>query len=160
MAGRSQSDDSPASSGDLGMVVDPDALLAACDDDSVLLAKLIQLFQNNIPGALARVERAISLHDATHLKESAHDLRGLLATFSTSAAQAAALLESMGASGESGAAASTFLTLTMLTESLASRLESLEIDDLRRCSKRVQSANQGRAETSGPNQPSTSNRTP
>jgi two-component system, sensor histidine kinase and response regulator len=139
LAGRPQSDDSPASSGDPEMLVDADALLAACDDDSVLLAELIQVFHNKITGALARVQQAISLNDATHLQESAHHLRGLLATFSTRAGQAAALLESMGASDESGESASTFEALTMLTESLASRLESLEIDELRRCSKLAQS---------------------
>ena len=111
LAGRPASEAPLASSTEPGILVDPDTLLAACDDDPVLLGKLIRIFQNNLPGSLARVQEAIARQDPAQLRESAHQLRGLLSTFSPEAAQAAALLEAMGAGGELGDAASTFETL-------------------------------------------------
>ena len=97
----------------------------------MLLAKLIRIFQNNVPGSLARVQEAIARQDPAQLRESAHQLRGLLATFSTEAAQAAALLEAMGAGGELDDAASTFETLADMIERLGPLLENLPIDELR-----------------------------
>ena len=131
LAGRPASEAPPASSPEPGILVDPDTLLAACDDDPVLLDKLIRIFQNNLPGSLARVQEAIARQDPAHLRESAHQLRGLLSTFSPEAAQAAARLEAMGAGGELGDAASTFETLAELIERLGSLLENLPIDELR-----------------------------
>jgi hypothetical protein len=65
-------------------------------------------------------------------------LCGLLSIFSPKAAQAAALLEAMGADGELGDATFSVEALTTLIDSLGARLESLEIEDLRRWSKRAQ----------------------
>jgi two-component system, sensor histidine kinase and response regulator len=118
------------------VIVDPDTLLSACDDDPVLLDKLIRIFQSNVPGSLSRVEQAIARHDPAQLRESAHQLRGLIATFSPKAAQVASQLEAMGAGGELGEAASTFDSLTDLIERLRRLLENLPIDELRRRSRR------------------------
>ena len=104
----------------------------------MLLDKLIRIFQNNVPGSLARVQEAIARQDPAHLRESAHQLRGLLSTFSPKAAQAAALLEAMGAGGELGDAASTFEALAEMIERLGPLLENLPIDELRRRSRRPQ----------------------
>ena len=138
LAGRPASEAPLAASTEPGILVDPDTLLAACDDDPVLLGKLIRIFRNNAPGSLARVREAIARQDPAHLRESAHQLRGLLSTFSPKAAQAAALLESMGAGGELGDAASSFETLADLIERLGPLLENLPIDELRRRSRRPQ----------------------
>jgi two-component system, sensor histidine kinase and response regulator len=119
-------------------VVDPDTLLAACDDDPVLLSKLIRVFKDNISGSLVRVQEAITRADPERLRESAHQLRGLVSTFSTKAAQAAARLEAIGAAGEFGDAASTFGTLADMIGRLEPLLENLQIDDLRRRSRRPQ----------------------
>ncbi len=136
-AGRLESSAPPASSPEPGMLVDPKTLLAACDDDPVLLDKLIRIFQDSLPGSLARVQEAIARQDPAQLRESAHQLRGLLSTFSSEAAQAAALLEAMGAGGELGEAASTFETLAELIERLGPILEKLPIDELRRRARRL-----------------------
>lgn len=138
LAGRPESEAPLASSPEPRFLVAPKTLLAACDDDPVLLGKLIRVFQNNVPGSLARVEDAITRQDPAHLRESAHQLSGLLSTFSPKAAQAAALLEAMGAGGELGDAASTFETLADLIERLGPLLENLPIDELRRRSRRPQ----------------------
>ena len=118
LAGRPASEAPRASSPGPGILLDPTTLLAACDDDPVLLGKLIGIFRNNLPGSLARVQEAIARRDPAQLRESAHQLRGLLSTFSPEAAQAAARLEAMGAGGELGDAASTFETLAELIERL------------------------------------------
>ena len=104
----------------------------------MLLDKLISIFQNSMPGLLARVQEAIARQDAAQLRESAHQLRGLLSPFSPEAAQAAALLEAMGAGGVLGDAASGFETLAELIERLRSLLENLPIDELRRHARRPQ----------------------
>ena len=138
LAGRPASEAPLASSTEPGILVDPDTLLAACDDDPVLLGKLIHVFQSNVPGSLARVQEAITRQDPAQLRESTHQLRGLLSTFSPKAAQAAALLEAMGAGGELGDAASAFETLADMIERLGPLLENLPIDELRRHSRRPQ----------------------
>ncbi len=136
LAGRPASAPPPAAATEPGILVNPHTLLQACDDDPVLLDKLIGIFQNNLPGCLARVHEAIARHDPVQLRESAHQLRGLLSTFSAKAAQTAALLEAMGADGDFGDAASRFETLAELLERLGSSLENLPIDELRRRARR------------------------
>ena len=138
LAGRPASEAPLASSTEPGILVDPDTLLAACDDDPVLLGKLIRVFQSNVPGSLARVQEAITRQDPAQLRESTHQLRGLLSTFSPKAAQAAALLEAMGAGGELGDAASAFETLADMIDRLGPLLENLPIDELRRHWRRPQ----------------------
>ncbi len=127
-----------ASSAAPGTMVDAETLLAACDDDPVLLDKLIRVFQGSVPGSLARVQEAIARQDSVELRETAHQLRGLLSTFSSAAAQVAGLLEAIGAGGELGDAESRFESLAALIEQLAADLENLRIDELRLRSRRPQ----------------------
>ncbi len=138
LAGRPASEASLASSPEPGILVDPHALLKACDGDPVLLDKLIRVFKDNISGSLAQVQEAITRADPDRLRESAHQLRGLVSTFSTKAAQAAALLEAMGADGRLDDAASTFEAIADMIERLGPLLENLPIDELRRRSRRPQ----------------------
>ena len=77
------------------------------------------------------MQEAIARQDPAHLRESAHQLRGLLSTFSPEAAQAAARLEAMGAGGELGEAASGFEALAELIERLGPLLDGLSIEALR-----------------------------
>src|SRR3954463_11488452 len=96
-AGRPAGQGPRASSPEPGILIAPETMLAACDDDPVLLGKLISIFRTTVPGSLARVQEAIAPRGPAQLRESAHHLRGLLSTFSSQAAAAAALLEAMGA---------------------------------------------------------------
>jgi PAS domain S-box-containing protein len=137
LAGRPASEAPRAAAAEPGTVLDADTLLAACDDDPVLLEKLVRVFRDNAPGSLARVREAIARREPAQLRESAHRLRGLLATFSPGAAQAAALLEAMGAGGELSDAASALETLVDLIERLGPALEDLPIEELRRQSRRT-----------------------
>jgi two-component system, sensor histidine kinase and response regulator len=131
LAGRPAAEPVPPARGRPETLLDPATLLAACDDDATLLRELIQVFQANAPGALARVREAIRGRDAPRLREAAHRLRGLLSTFSATAAEAAARLEMMGAGGQLDEAASTLDGLTEMVERLGSQLEELSIEQLR-----------------------------
>jgi two-component system, sensor histidine kinase and response regulator len=131
LPGRQASDAALASSTEPGALLAAKTLLAACDDDPVLLDKLIGVFKNSISGSLAQVHEAITRAGPQRLRESAHQLRGLLSTFSTEAAEGAALLEAMGASGQIGDAASTFDGLAETAERLVRQLEKLSVEQLR-----------------------------
>jgi hypothetical protein len=65
------------------------------------------------------------------LRDAAHQLRGLLSTFSATAARATLELEEMGASGRLDAASSTLEGLAELVGRLGSLLEGLSIEQLR-----------------------------
>ncbi len=101
----------------------------------MLLARLIGVFRDSVPAALARVREAIARHDPACLRESAHQLCGLLSTFSPQAAQVAARLEAMAAGGELGEAAPAGDELADLIERLGPYLEELPIEELRRRSQ-------------------------
>jgi response regulator RpfG family c-di-GMP phosphodiesterase len=130
LAGRPASQTPLAAAVEPGTVLDADTLLAACDDDPVLLDKLIRVFRNNVPGSLARVQDAITRRDPARLRESAHQLRGLLSTFSARAAEAAARLETMGAGGQLDEAAPALDGLVEMVRRLGPLLEDLSIEQL------------------------------
>ena len=65
------------------------------------------------------------------MREAAHELRGLLSTFSAVAAVEATRLEEMGAGGQLHAVASTLEVLTEMVERLGLQLEELSIEQLR-----------------------------
>jgi two-component system, sensor histidine kinase and response regulator len=131
LAGRPAAEPVPAARGRVETLLDAATLRGACADDATLLSELIQVFQANARGALARVREAIQGRDAPRLREAAHRLRGLLSTFSATAAEAAARLEMMGAGGQLDEAASTLDGLTEMVERLGSQLEELSIEQLR-----------------------------
>jgi HPt (histidine-containing phosphotransfer) domain-containing protein len=112
--------------------LDPVALRSACDDDEALLRKLCRVFQAKAPASLERVRDAVREGDAARLREEAHSLRGLLSTFSTTAARAALELEEMGASGRLDDAASALEGLSEVVGQLGPLLEDLSIEQLRR----------------------------
>jgi CheY-like chemotaxis protein len=110
--------------------LDASTLLAACGEDAELLAEMVQLFRQEAPALLAQVEAALRAADAEQLGKSAHKLRGLVSTFSATAAQAAAVLEDphMGLDGE---AEKAYQTLSRAVQNLDSRLPAVTIEQLR-----------------------------
>jgi HPt (histidine-containing phosphotransfer) domain-containing protein len=131
-AGRPAAEPVPPARGRPETLLDPATLLAACDDDPTLLRELIQVFQADTPGALARVRDAVDRRAASRLREAAHELRGLLSTFSATAAAEAARLETMGAGGQLDDAAPTLDGLAEMVGRLGPLLEELTIEQLRR----------------------------
>jgi hypothetical protein len=66
------------------------------------------------------------------LRETAHKLYGLVATFSSTAGAAARALKQMGASGQSDGAKETYTGLADMVEKLYPVLDHLSIDQLQR----------------------------
>jgi CheY-like chemotaxis protein len=111
-------------------IIDPTALLSACGGDATLLADLIQLFNDEVPGLLSRVEAAVRSSDAEKLRMAAHGLRGLVSTFSTSVAKTAESLEQMGIDRRADTAGETFGLLSQAVQELRSALATLTIAKL------------------------------
>jgi two-component system sensor histidine kinase/response regulator len=112
-------------------LIDPAIVLSGCDGDATLLADMIQLFEEEAPKLLARVEAAMRSSDAEQLRTAAHSLRGLVSSFSTSAANAAQALEQLGIEGRAGEAAKQYQVLDQAVRELRTILPTLTIEKLR-----------------------------
>jgi HPt (histidine-containing phosphotransfer) domain-containing protein len=106
-------------------------LLSACGGDGPLLAEMIRLFHEEAPGLLMRVEAAVRSSDADQLRTAAHSLRGLVSSFSTSAAKAAQALEQLGSEGGAGEAAEQYQVLNQAVQELRAIVSTLTIEKLR-----------------------------
>jgi CheY-like chemotaxis protein/HPt (histidine-containing phosphotransfer) domain-containing protein len=120
---------SPLSSSGL---LDPAALLAACDGDADLLRKMCRHFQTFAPDRLAEVDKALRAWDSARLREAAHKLGGMVSSFSATAAEATALLERLAGEGQIEEARNAHHRLTEVVESLLPVLETLSVEQLRR----------------------------
>jgi PAS domain S-box-containing protein len=113
-------------------LLDPAALLAACDGDGELLRKLCRHFQAFVPGRLAEVSEALRDRNALRLREAAHKLGGMVASFSATAAEIVALLGRLGSEGKIEEAIQTHSRLTEIVARVTSVLDTLSIDELQR----------------------------
>jgi CheY-like chemotaxis protein len=120
---------SPFTDSDL---LDPAALLAACDGDAELLRRMCRHFQTFAPGRLAEVAEALRDRDSVRLREAAHKLGGMVSSFSATAAEAAALLVRLATEGKIEEATQTNSSLTEMVERLVAEAESLSIEKLQR----------------------------
>jgi PAS domain S-box-containing protein len=112
-------------------LLDPVALLAACDADAELLRKMCRHFQSLVPSRLAEVREALRDRNAPRLREAAHKLGGMVSSFSATAAEAAALLERLGGEGRIEEATQTYSQLTEIVGKLISVLDTLSVEQLR-----------------------------
>jgi len=112
-------------------LIDSAIVLSGCAGDAALLSDMIQLFEEESPKLLARVEAAIRSSDAEQLRIAAHSLRGLVSSFSTSAANAAQVLEQLGIEGHTGEAGDHYQTLNHAVQNLRAALTTLTIENLR-----------------------------
>jgi two-component system sensor histidine kinase/response regulator len=120
--------DVPAGSSAL---IDAAILLSSCAGDAALLAEMIQLFEEEAPMLLARVEAAVRSSDPEQLRIAAHSLRGLVSSFSTGAAEAAQILEQLGIERRAAEASGHFPVLSLLVQELGAILPTLTIEELR-----------------------------
>ncbi len=111
--------------------LDAGTLLMACDGDSGLLDQMIAIFRADAPTQMQRVEAALRERDAAAVLESAHKLHGLLAPFSTIAADAAKGLEHAGAAGHPEHAIDTWASLVQIVAELGPLLDTVSIDTLK-----------------------------
>lgn len=112
-------------------LIDSAIVLSGCDGDAALLADMIQLFEDEAPKLLARVEAAVRSSDAEQLRTAAHSLRGLVSSFSTSAANAAKVLEQLRFERRAGDAAERYQVLNRAVQELRTILPTLTIEKLR-----------------------------
>src|SRR5262249_31869701 len=112
-------------------LLDPGALLAACDGDDELLRKMCRHFQTFLPARLAEVTEAIQDRDDHRLREATHKLGGMVASFSATAAEVAALLGRLGSEGRIEEATRTHSRLTEIMRELSSVLGTLSVEQLR-----------------------------
>jgi CheY-like chemotaxis protein len=85
---------------DLRDSIDRDVLLRACGGDAAILDALRAVFRARLPPDMAEVELALGEGDAARLREAAHKLTSMLATFSTVAANLASEIEDHAERGE------------------------------------------------------------
>ena len=101
---------------------DRDVALARVEGDEALLQEIVQLFLEQTPGLVERIERAIALQDGQTLERTAHALKGSASNLGAKAmAAAAARLESIGRNGDFAAAETAYSEL--VEESI--RLETI-----------------------------------
>jgi HPt (histidine-containing phosphotransfer) domain-containing protein len=121
----------PETSAANSSLIDPAIVLSGCADDAALLSDMVQLFEEEAPKLLARVEAAMRSSDAELLRTAAHSLRGLVSAFSTGAANAAQALEQLGSEGGAGEAAEQYQILNNAVQELRTILPTLTIEKLR-----------------------------
>jgi PAS domain S-box-containing protein len=112
-------------------LLDPATLLAACDGDSALLRKMCGHFQSFAPGRLAEVREALNDRNGPRLQQAAHKLGGIVSSFSTAAAQVAALLEGLAKQGKIEEGLQAYSRLSEIVDKLSSVLDRLTVEQLR-----------------------------
>jgi CheY-like chemotaxis protein len=112
-------------------LLDPAALLAACDGDDELLRKMCRHFQTFVPSRLAEVSEALRNRNVPRLRAAAHKLGGMVSSFSATAAEAAALLGRLGKEGRFEEATQTHSRLTAMMGRLIPVLNTLSVEQLR-----------------------------
>ena len=81
------------------VTLDAATILATCGSDETLLAKMCQTFQARVPEQLTALQQALEAEDTRRVREVAHKMRGMLATFASGAGGVATRLEDCAAQG-------------------------------------------------------------
>ena len=113
-------------------VLSPDAILAACGGDSIILEKITQTFRARLPAHLDAIQNGLRDGDLPRLREAAHKLSGMVAVFSTVAGELASELEDHAAQGQLEKAESLVRRLDAIARELLRLLDGLSIDTLRK----------------------------
>ncbi len=106
-------------------------ILSACGGDESLLRKMCQSFRERIPAHLAALEEALVQRDALRLREAAHKICGMIATFSTDAGDVAAKLEERAARGALEECLPLGQRLAAMTSELIGSVSGLSVARLR-----------------------------
>jgi len=92
---------------------------------------MIAISRADAPGKMGRIEAALRDRNGAALRESAHKLRGLVSAFTTTAAEAANLLEQAGAVGQLDDTPAAYASLLGMVGELGPLLDNLSVDDLK-----------------------------
>jgi two-component system sensor histidine kinase/response regulator len=112
-------------------VIDPRAVLAACSGDATLLGKMCQVFRSCLPDRVTAVQDAFRDQDAPRLREAAHKLGGMAATFSTALATMASTVEEQAAGGGLDESAPLMEQLESMSRELIGQVDVLSVALLR-----------------------------
>src|SRR5262249_12344837 len=116
---------------DAEALLTPSVLLAACENDPVLLERLCQWFRERATEHISALARAGAASDIGQLRETAHKLSGMLATFSTPAGELASATEDRAAAGELAAALELAARVEAATAGLLRVTGGLKLERLR-----------------------------
>ncbi|MDA1015792.1 MAG: response regulator [Planctomycetota bacterium] len=113
------------------MILDQEGLLEECDGDGELLGKMLEIFDRDVAGRLAKLRTAIPAGDCETVTTEGHALKGGVGNFfAIEAFETAGKLETLGRSGDTADMAATFATLevqlTPLRQKLGELLAKLE----------------------------------
>jgi HPt (histidine-containing phosphotransfer) domain-containing protein len=113
-------------------LLDPQVLLAACGSDELILQNICQAFRAGLPRHLTSIEDALRDQDAPRLREAAHKFCGMIAAFSTEAADVTSNLEDQAASGRLQECRPLVERLIAIARQLIPQLDGLSIAALQR----------------------------
>ena len=122
--------DARADAGDA--LINARTLLAACGRDAPLLETMIRSFQTHARRHLAMIGDSIRERNPGQMHVASHKLRGLVSAFSSAAADAAGILERMGAAGELSHVTECYGRLAHMIDELYKALPRLTIARLTR----------------------------
>lgn len=103
---------------------DPDALWNRVHGDVTLLRELVELFAAEVPGMLARIEKAIKHGSPSDLEKASHKIKGSMLQFSAHAAAAIAL--QLEENGRIGSMAGTERLLQKLRQEISELQQTLQ----------------------------------
>ncbi|HEY3667958.1 MAG TPA: ATP-binding protein, partial [Polyangiaceae bacterium] len=112
-------------------LLDPCAILRACDGETSLLAKILVVFRKSLPNQLAVVRAALGTRDFVSLREASHTLAGTVGTFSTVTAEIALTLEDEAVRRDLERCVALAERLTSMCAALLEETAALSIDSLR-----------------------------
>ena len=112
-------------------LIDARVLLAACGGDAAILDRLRDTFQARLPEQMQSVQEALRAGDVSRLREAAHKLCGMMATFSTVAGGLASELEDVAAGGDLDAARALVNRLETVARRLVQQVHRVSLDALR-----------------------------
>jgi CheY-like chemotaxis protein len=112
-------------------LLDAQTLLSACGADDTILGNICAVFRKRLPDHLQTTHDALRNGDAPRLREAAHKLCGMIATFSSVAGAMASDLEDRAADGCLQACQPLVEQLDEIARELIKQIDGLSIETLR-----------------------------
>jgi signal transduction histidine kinase/CheY-like chemotaxis protein/HPt (histidine-containing phosphotransfer) domain-containing protein len=116
----------------LASLLSPDAILAACGGEALILSAICARFRERALIDMAEMERLLVAGDATGVRELAHRMASMLGAFSTRAGAMASDIEDHAARQELASAAPRVDGLAAAVRELHALVDGLTLDDVRR----------------------------
>jgi PAS domain S-box-containing protein len=112
-------------------LLDPRAILRACDGQASLLEKILAVFRRSLPSHMSRVRTALGASDLAGVREAAHSLAGTVGVFSTVTADIALTLEDEAVRRDLESCRALVERLGSMCEALLQETATLSIDSLK-----------------------------